>query len=836
MCRNSRILLAILIALFILVPAAAYAQNPFEQQARPPQQTQRAQQPSSEAQMHFGKAIQFMKENKTDAAIAELQIVKKLMPKQAAVLVNLGMCYMQKQNLPNAESAFRQALALDPKNSYAQVQMTRVLMARGKDAEALASAKRSVKANPKDAGAQFMLGVIYLKMKNLASAAAAFKSTLAIKPKDTGSLYNLGYCQVNLKKYADARKTFAQFFKLVPDDPQAHVLAGVACEQSGDKAGAIAHYDKAAWKNAPASPTAIQGLVRVYGTMGKTDKCIEILKRGAALYKGDYSMNLALGRMLYAQGKYPAAEPYLLAAKKARSDAFVNTMLALNYTSQRKFKEAETCALAALKLDPKGKQTMEVYTFVMENQRKTDQAVAQYRKWEQYYPQDSLPNTRIGDLYLMVGKSDLAFKDYEKAMKKKPKDAGLMVSTAASLKAMGKFDDAVKLLQKAITADPKSEPAFLTLAGVYEAQKQTDPAIEQYKKVLVLNPKSTAALQSLAAAYDSKKDYMSEIDAYRKLLVADPKDTRAAMSIPMLYDKAGQLDTAIAEGKKLVDANPSDTNMRVQYGELLGKKKDWTGAIAVYAELIKSKDVSTKAYGYYLTGGAQESMEKPDDAIESYKKCLDAMPGTVLALDALAKIYEGRKKSDEFYAYLKSVVESGKDGLPYAYFTKTFKDAGKSAEALTTMEQLAQKSPDSVLITFSLAGAYADAGANDKAVEIYKKLLAKDSKLIRAQRGLGDVYVAMGRNEEAAACFAEVLKAMPFDAALQRQLGDIYVKLGKKDQAMVSYKEALKQNPDDKEASDKLKSLESPQPAEKAPEPPKPAEPVPAPAPVPANK
>jgi oligopeptide transport system substrate-binding protein len=98
--------------------------------------------------------------------------------------------------------------------------------------------------------------------------------------------------------------------------------------------------------------------------------------------------------------------------------------------------------------------------------------------------------------------------------------------------------------------------------------------------------------------YDAKN---VQIDNVTVFIV---EDDSTAMS---MYE-AGQLDTAIAESRKLVDANPKDTSVRVQYGELLGKKKDWTGAIAQYAELIKSEDLSTKCYGYYLTGGAQESI------------------------------------------------------------------------------------------------------------------------------------------------------------------------------------------------------------------------------------
>ena len=835
MYRNPRVRVAIIVALLALSPASAFAQNLFDQPNPLAPKAKQAQPASSEAQKRFNRALQLSRENKPDAAIAELQVVKKLLPKQPAVYINLGLCYMQKKNLANAESSFRQALALDPKNSFSRSQLTRVLVGRGKDAEALASAKQMVSANRKDYDGQFLLGVCSLKMKNTAGALSAFKSAFAIRPGDPSVVYNVGYCQATLKKFADARKTFEQFLTIVPNDPQAHLMAGAACEQTGDKADAIAHYEKAAWKRSPMSKSAIMSLARMYDGMKKPDKALDALKKGAAQEKGDYDINISVGRVLSGQRKFKEAEPYLLAAKKTRSDAFVNLNLAMTYASLEKNKEAEACALAALKLDPKSQQSIDVYAWILQKQGKTDAAVAQYRKWEQYYPKDAAPNVKIANIYRdMPGKSELALKDFQKAIAKNPKDSESVISAASCLKELGKPDDAVVLLKKAIAASPKNETAYMVLAGVYDQQKKPELAIEQYRKILEFNDKSNGALRMLASAYDEKKDYEAEIDIYRKLAKADPKDTRAPMSIPRLYDKMGKLDVAIAESKKLVDATPKEMSYRVQYGELLAKNKDYDGAIAQYAELIKSDAAPTKAHGYYLTGCVQETQAKADDAIASYKKSVEAVPSNTLALVAIGKILESRKQQDDFHAYLKSIVEPGKDDLPYGYYRDTLKKAGKSDEALKTIEALAVKYPDSVPIGSVLAEAYTDVGAKDKAVEQYKKLLATDEKLAEKDRKcswmnrpLGDLYKSMDRNDEAAACYEITLKSMPWDIRLRGDLGDLYARSGKTAKAMEAYQEVLKTQPTNQLVKDKLQALQNGKSIDSVIEAPKPAEAAP---------
>jgi len=817
--RIPRIFFAVLVACIVALPIGAFAQFSFEQPqpvpGKPKAQVQPQQKAPTEAQKHFANAIQLAKAGKADAAIAELQYVKRLMPKQPAVLINLGLCYMQKRDLGSAESAFRQALAIDPKNPFALGQVTRVLMMRGKSAEALTYAKKAASAFPKDPSTQFMLGVIYLQNKNVDAAVPIFKKVIALDPNNKGALYNLAYCQISLKQYSDARKTLDRFLKLVPDDPQAHMLAAMACEQSGDKAGAIAHLGKVAWSDSPAAHGAVMSLAQLYSSTGKTDDAIKVLKKALPKNKSDYDINLALGRILSSKQQYKDAEPYLLTAKQTRSDEFVNMALALNSAALNKLKEADIQAETAVKMAPKDRQALDVYAYVLDMEKQPEEVIKVMRDWEKYYPTDPTPNLKIAGKLQMQGKYDLASAEYQKAMNKKPGTVSMMLSAASCLRQAEKYDDAIKLLNKASTIERKNEAPLQLLGEIYEQQKKPDLAIAQYKSMLAINSANSNTLRRLANVYDSQKDYKNEIDTYRKLVKAEKGDVRTAMNIPRLYDQMGQLDTAITESKALVDANPNDSAARTQYGDLLAKKKDYDGALAQYAELIKSDDAATKGSGYFLSGGIQEAMGKTDDAIASYKKCIEAVPNHAKALDAIGKIYESKSQKDEFYAYLKSAIAAGKDNLPYGYYRDAMRKAGKPEDAVKTLEELAGKFPDSTPIGATLAQAYVDAGAKDKAVEQYKKVIdkTKTDSWTQAglQRSLGDLYKDMGRLEETAQCYDASLKAsgMFVNINLQKELGDTYVKLGKKAEALEAYKEYLKSVPMDEEVSGYVKDLEA---------------------------
>lgn len=816
MFRFPRVFLAVLTVAVTLLSVCAYAQDPFG----PPQAGASAAQAPNDVQKHFSKGQQLMQQHKVDQAIAEFQAAKKLAPKQPAILLNLGLCYAQKQNLSAAETAFREVIALDPKGNtpptkFALTRLSGVLMAQGKNAQALTIAKKLAASSPKDYDAQFSLGICYLRLKNFSGAAGAFKSALAIKPNDPGALQNLGFALINGKNFPEARKLFEKTLRQ-KDDPQVRGMAAYACEQMGDKQAALAHYDKLAWKRLPQSSGAVMSMVRIYTAMNKPDQSNKVLKRAAGLYKNDYAINSNLGRAFLTQRKYKEAETYLLAARKVHSDAFVNANLAIADINLNKTKNAQIYVEAALKQDPKNKQTIDLYAYILGANNKNDQAIAQYRKWAQYYPTDASPYTKIANILVMQSKNDEAYKEYEKAMKRAPKDVSIIVSAAAARKGAGKMDEAVALLQKAIALEPKNETPMGALAEVYEVQGKTDLAIEQYKKVIAANPKSKQAIGRLAAAYDAKKDYTSEIAQYRKLCELDPKDIQSAITVARVYDKAEQLDNALAEIKKVAEANPKDNSAHAYYGDLLVKKKDWTGALAQYGELTKSTETRWKSYGYFLIGGAQEQAAKPDEAIAAYKSCLDDVPSNRQALDSLAKVYDDQKKPDEFLAYLKTRIETGKDDMPYDYFITKYKDAKKADEALKTIEPLAQKNAASQPIQLALASAYKAAGQNDKAITQYKAVIAKNKDDFMTHLSLVDLYRTMNKDEDAVNSLNELIKKLPDYIKLRMDLGDVYTKMGKKTEAIAAYNAALRLQPGNPEAKGKIAFLRNP-PAPGAP-------------------
>ena len=797
---------------------------------------------AAQAKVHFKKAVDLHKAGKLDAALKEYRILIKLDPNSPAPLSNMGLIYIQKKEYDNAKIAFERVLAINPRDEFAIENLAGVLMAQGKSREALKYARKLIGIKPKDHGARFILGMVNLRLKDYDAAADAFKAAIHIKPDDVVSIYNLGFCYLNLKQYGDALETMERVIKLDPGNGQAAMVAASAAEEINDNTTAIKYYELAS-KVSSTSVAALTNLYRLYTTSGKEEKGVDVLKRILAVDKNNFAANFNLGRYQYSKKQYKEAEGSFAAAKRAiPGDVGANLNLALVQVMLKKFDQAKSNINIVLKKEPKNKPALEVSAYVEEIGGNLDDAIKLYQKWEKYYPNDSTPNRKAASVYLYQRNTDKALAQFDVALKKDPKNhdliiayadalrsgqsfdkayamydkalklepdvANTMVSAAICLQKTSKLDEAIALLNKAIKADSKHEAAYTILADVYKAQNKPDLAIEQYKKIVEFSPKNISALQAIATIYGTQGNYDAEIETYRKLHDADPQNIYYVTKIPAIYEKAGKLDLAIDEAKKLVEANPRTEAYRSTLADLLVKKQDYDGALAQYAELTNSSQIGTKAQAWFQTAGIQEKQGKPEDAVSSYKKVVDISPSDPRALDALSKIYHDQKKTGEFHTYLRSLIESGKDDLPYRYFLTAFKKANKNDEAIKTLEDISSKNPDNTQIMSVLAAAYTETDLKDKAIDEYKKILVKKKDDPWAAKSLGDIYKATGRDQEAADNYAIAVNAMPFDLELIRDLAELYEKLGNKPDALKAYKDFLKIDPANLEIRNKVRSLE----------------------------
>jgi len=170
---------------------------------------------------HLAAGLLLEKENKFSDAETEYKQALALDPKSDA-LTGLANIYMRGRHFVEAEEYLRKLVAAQPENAAVHVQLGRALAAEGKNDAAVAELEAGVKLAPADSSAQRDLADVYLATGKNAQAEAAYRTLLAGHANDAQLHRSFGQALLREKKFSDAQKEFLTAVKLSPDFGEAY--------------------------------------------------------------------------------------------------------------------------------------------------------------------------------------------------------------------------------------------------------------------------------------------------------------------------------------------------------------------------------------------------------------------------------------------------------------------------------------------------------------------------------------------------------------------------------------------------------------------------------------
>jgi tetratricopeptide (TPR) repeat protein len=170
---------------------------------------------------HLAAGFLLEKDNKFSDAETEYKQALALDPKSDA-LTGLADIYMRGHRFVEAEEYLRKLVAAQPGNAAAHVQLGRVLAAEGKNDAAATELEAGVKLAPADTSAQRDLADVYLTAGKDEQAAAAYRALLAGHSNDAELRRSFGEALLREKKFPDAQQEFLIAVKLKPDLGEAY--------------------------------------------------------------------------------------------------------------------------------------------------------------------------------------------------------------------------------------------------------------------------------------------------------------------------------------------------------------------------------------------------------------------------------------------------------------------------------------------------------------------------------------------------------------------------------------------------------------------------------------
>jgi tetratricopeptide (TPR) repeat protein len=214
---------------------------------------------------HVAAGLLLEKQSKFADAESEYKQAVALDPASDAV-TGLANIYMRGRRLPEAKEYLRKLIAAHPEQAAAHIQLGQILADEGKNEDAIAELQTGLNLAPKDLAAQRGLADLYFVIKKNDQAEAAYRALLAAKPNDAELHHALGKSLLEQKKFADAEKEFIAAVSLKPDFGEAYGNLAFAASENKEYPLAIKALDSRV-KYAP--ETAITYFLRatVYDNM-----------------------------------------------------------------------------------------------------------------------------------------------------------------------------------------------------------------------------------------------------------------------------------------------------------------------------------------------------------------------------------------------------------------------------------------------------------------------------------------------------------------------------------------------------------------------------------------
>ncbi|MFK7905832.1 MAG: tetratricopeptide repeat protein [Chitinophagales bacterium] len=196
---------------------------------------------------------------------------------------------------------------------------------------------------------------------------------------------------------------------------------------------------------------------------------------------------------------------------------------------------------------------------------------------------------------------EAALKDYNKAIKLRPKYHAALVGRSNLYQKTSEFDKALADAKAAIAIKAEDERPYINIAGVYFKQNKPQKAIEVIGKALAINPSNSEALINRGVLYSTIGDFQKSLPDFEKYISLRPSDFKGYLYRGISYKSLQQSQKALKDINQALQLDP-------QNGQAYFYRSE------TYLQLNKKgkalKDAQkAKSYGFNVTDAYLQSLQ-----------------------------------------------------------------------------------------------------------------------------------------------------------------------------------------------------------------------------------
>jgi len=419
--------------------------------------------------------------------------------------INLGVAYLNRGRLEDAERELEEAIRIHPGAAEAHAALAGVRSDQGRDEEALEVYRTALRLDPGSSSTHREMGSLLLKLGDSTQALVHFREASALAPADGDALVDLAVALSRGGRHDEATAKFEEASRRAVDEARLHHNWGVVLMEGGDVDGAAKRFERAL------------GL------------------------RPDYAAaHFSAGQAAMRRGNFEDAAEHLREAVRIEGeneDAHYHLGLALANGNQ--LDEAYAEFEKARSLNPDRPEIHYSLGLVFARLGDLDRAVDHFRTSLSLAPENPEAHYSLG--LALAGKGDFeeALSCYRRATDLAPDYAEAHNSWGVALASAGRLREAVERFETALGINPRLAEAHNNLGLALSQAGAMAPALEHFRAAAAIEPMNPDAHNNLGAALAREGRFGEAAESFRKAIELAPNHQGARRNLEALDGNRG---------------------------------------------------------------------------------------------------------------------------------------------------------------------------------------------------------------------------------------------------------------------------------------------------------
>jgi protein O-GlcNAc transferase len=499
------------------------------------------------------------------AAREQFEKVVRLAPRAEQGHSALGAVMVSLGQTSEGIHELEKALAIDPKDSNAQLNLAVAYEQSGSTAKALslfakadASARGAKRTLPAYALASYARALLRTQPE---AALTAMKAAVTEDPNNAEFHDQLGSLYAQRQNWPAGEEQFAAAIRLSPDFAAAHLHLGLAL-QAQHKPGGIEELMQAS-KLAPADLTTGLDFARALSDAERDNEAISVLQPLLIAHPESiaiaYQLALALQRTGNAAGAIPLFEKTIASDP---GNAEVQTNLGMALTQAQRAKDAVAHLQRAVKLAPDMVTAHQDLAAAYIQLNQLDDAIAQLRIAIQLAPDSPALHYNLGVAFKMKDDAVSAIPELETAEKENPSGSEAPYLLGVLYMQTGRYEDAARELDKSLNLQPQNGDGWATLGSVYaklDKLPEATAALTEAIRQLPQQPDPHLTLATVLVKQNKPAEAAAERKKAADLMRANMNRQRAEVATNSANSllQSGKIEDAVAQFKEALSFDPN---------------------------------------------------------------------------------------------------------------------------------------------------------------------------------------------------------------------------------------------------------------------------------------